>query len=231
MAERVATRLIQRAAEALLRRLNAWSERADDFLLHRRLQQAGVAEVASIPTWTAGRELRALYELAAACHPGARALEIGSYLGASTCYLAAGLAGVDGHLFCVDTWHNETMPEGERDTFAEFCENTKGVRDRITAIRKRSDEVGLEIPAPVNLAFIDGDHSYSAVKRDFELVQRLLGEDGVVVFHDCSNSDYEGVTRVIGEAVASGEWMIAGFLRTLLWMRRAKWCPTGRGHP
>jgi predicted O-methyltransferase YrrM len=35
-----------------------------------------------------------------------------------------------------------------------------------------------------DLIFIDGDHRYVGVKRDFELYSRLLSERGAVLFHD-----------------------------------------------
>jgi predicted O-methyltransferase YrrM len=35
-----------------------------------------------------------------------------------------------------------------------------------------------------DLIFIDGDHSYDGVKKDFELYQELLSPRGYIVFHD-----------------------------------------------
>lgn len=35
-----------------------------------------------------------------------------------------------------------------------------------------------------DLIFIDGDHSYEGVKRDFELYQELLSPRGHIIFHD-----------------------------------------------
>ena len=35
-----------------------------------------------------------------------------------------------------------------------------------------------------DLIFIDGDHSYEGVKRDFELYKDLLSDRGVILFHD-----------------------------------------------
>jgi len=116
------------------------------------------------------------------------------------------------------------MPEGELDTFPEFQKNTSGLKQHITIIRKRSEEIDYsDIKAPLNLVFIDGDHSYAAVKTDFECVQKWLAEDGIIAFHDFSNIDYEGVTRVVGEALASGKWMIAGQVDSLVWIKLAKW--------
>ncbi len=188
------------------------------------LQEAGVPKTHEIFTYTNIRELKALYELASNCSQGAVALEIGSHLGASSCYIAAGLKKVDGHLFCVDTWQNETMPEGELDTFTEFQKNTNGVKQQITQVRKRSEEIDADdFQVPLNFVFIDGDHSYTAVKRDFESLEKFLAEDAIIAFHDFSNIYFEGVTRFVGEALASGNWMIAGYVDTLVWIKRAKW--------
>jgi predicted O-methyltransferase YrrM len=190
-------------------------------------RESGIPHVDSIRTDTDRTELMALYHLASSCPPEATALEIGSYLGASSCYLVAGLSKINGHLYCVDTWRNETMPEGARDTYAEFLMNTKRVHQWITPIRKRSSEVTVkDIPAPIHLAFIDGDHCYDAVKHDFTMVKDRLATDGIIAFHDFGYVDFEGVSRVLGEALASGEWMMEGMIGNLAWITPARWTRT-----
>jgi predicted O-methyltransferase YrrM len=200
------------------------ADRVENLKWKKRLQDAGIPKANEIFTYTNIRELRALYNLASTCPQGAIALEIGSHLGASSCYIAAGLAQINGYLFCVDTWHNETMPEGEQDTYAAFQKNTYGVRQQITPVKKKSDEVSIsDIKVPLNFVFIDGDHSYEGVRNDFDLVQQWLAKDGIIAFHDFSNSYFEGVTRVIGEALASGKWMIVGQVDSLVWIKPAQW--------
>jgi predicted O-methyltransferase YrrM len=207
----------------LLRYFRGRADYLDTLLFERSMDAKGLAHARSIRSWTAPRELRALFDLAAAAPPDAIAMEIGSYLGASSCYLAAALAPKGGRLFCVDTWTNETMPDGERDTFAEFMSHTRPVSANITAIRRRSEELSEgDIPGPVNLAFIDGDHGYDAVRRDFEIVRRRLAPDGIVAFHDFGDPQFPGVTRVVGEALATGDWMQRGLMRTLAWITPAR---------
>jgi predicted O-methyltransferase YrrM len=207
-------------------RLKKYSGIVDSRLEKERLAAAGLAHVDSIATDTDEIELHTLYRLASCCPPGAAALEIGSYLGASACYLAAGLARQSGHLYCVDTWHNETMPEGHRDTFAEFLANTHNFSYLITPVRKKSSELTLgDVSIPLRLVFIDGDHSYPAVKGDFTLASQWLADDGVIVFHDFGYEYFEGVSRVLGEALASGEWVMAGFVGCLAWIKPACWSP------
>ena len=36
----------------------------------------------------------------------------------------------------------------------------------------------------LDLLFIDGDHTYQGVKRDFELYGRLVGRNGIIGLHD-----------------------------------------------
>lgn len=188
-------------------------------LRRRQLADAGLGSAMQIPTHMSQAELDVLYDLAAGLSDGAHVLEIGSYVGASATRLAAGLSLVEGHLYCVDTWANETMPEGERDTFAEFQRNTAAASARITMVRKRSDELtASEIALPLDFAFIDADHSYPAVRADFALARDRLKDGGMIAFHDCTY--FEAVSRVLGEVLATGEWQLLGNVDSLVWLRK-----------
>ena len=196
--------------------------RADDFALRRDLRSAGLKNVGSIKTWTSPTELKALYDLALSRPPGTGALEVGSYLGASTCYIAAALARRGGMLTCIDTWQNQTMPEGERDTYGEFLRNVAPIKDRLVLVRKRTEDVvPADLGGPFHLIFLDGDHSYAAVQADFQKVAPFLAPGGIIAFHDAR--DFSGVSRTIGEALACGEWQVMGVVENLLWIRRAEW--------
>lgn len=189
-------------------------------LIKLALRQRGLAGAYKIPTFTVREELEMLFELAHECRPDARVLEIGSYLGASTCFLAAGLRGSHASIVCIDTWQNQTMPDGIRDTFAVFGKNVKAIRHQLTLVRKSSSEVAPgELGGQFDLVFLDGDHSYKQTRADFELVSSLVALSGVLAFHD--SLFYEGVSRVIGEALASAGWQIGGTVRNLTWLKRA----------
>jgi predicted O-methyltransferase YrrM len=204
----------KRAAHGVHRRINSFS-------IQRALESRGLGESSRIQTFTAPDELEMLFQLARGIKPDARVLEIGSYLGASTCYLAAGLRGANATITCIDTWQNQTMPEGVRDTFAEFGKNLQPVRQRLTLIRKPSRDVTpKELDGQFDLVFLDGDHSYEPTRADFNLVASLISSDGVLAFHD--SIYFEGVSRVIGEALASAKWQIGGHVRNLFWIKPAK---------
>lgn len=208
---------------AAIFRLRGWANRLDLSLLDRRLRRQGLGNVSSIKTWMTNQELKQLYELASSCPLGAVGLEVGSYLGASSCYLAAALAAREGRLICVDTWQNDAIAgEQQRDTLAEFEANVAAVRSHITTIRKRSEDLlAAEVGHELHLVFLDGDHSYAAVSHEMRFFTPLITDDGYLIFHDAVAM--EGVARTIGEALASGEWKLEGLVHNLLWLRKTKW--------
>lgn len=67
-----------------------------------------------------------------------------------------------------------------------------------------SKKVGYDFA--LRLAFIDGDHSYAAVAKDIEIVERYLSSDGWICFDDAFTS-YDGVNEAIQRhIIGSGEY-------------------------
>ena len=130
-------------------------------------------------------------------------LEIGSYVGASACCFGAAIKSLgSGKVYCVDTWSNDAMTEGSRDTWRDFTTNTANYRDYIVPIRGFSTDVVEDVAShtrSLDLLFIDGDHSYEGVKADWSAYKRFLKPGAIVVFHDWGWA--EGVQRVIREDV------------------------------
>lgn len=58
--------------------------------------------------------------------------------------------------------------------------------DRVNLIKGYSTDILPIISEKFDFIFIDGNHSYSATKKDFELVEPLLALGGQVAFHNCS---------------------------------------------
>ena len=146
------------------------------------------------------KERIVLYELALTASSVA---EIGSYVGASACCLgAAAKRNNDGRIICIDTWNNDAMTEGGRDTWREFSKNTAPYADYIIPVRGFSTEVVERVgkeSGGLDLLFIDGDHSYEGVKADWDAYKSLLKPGAVVVFHDYGWAD--GVQKVVKENV------------------------------
>lgn len=147
-------------------------------------------------------EKRKLFDLATKVKDGGYALEIGSYLGASACFIAAGLRDNYSKLLCIDTWENDAMSEGRRNTENEFDENTKQFQKKIVKIKGYSYHVVNKvknITTSIDLLFIDGDHSFKGCKADWVLYSPFLKQGSIVVFHDYGWA--EGVKKVIEEHV------------------------------
>lgn len=140
------------------------------------------------------REGLLLYMLARrAAHVG-NVVEVGSYLGKSTWYLARGLidAGSPYRVVSID-------PHPE-DHYDRYLANIRagGVADRVEPHVGYSYDVVRGFDRPVGLVWIDGDHEYAAVQRDFEDWFPHLAEGGWIAFHDTVNM-WQGPTRVVRE--------------------------------
>jgi predicted O-methyltransferase YrrM len=115
-------------------------------------------------------------------------VEIGSARGRSTCYIAMALKeNGRGTLYAIDP-HTETdwNDHLSRDTY-DILERNIAALDlcgQVQILRAFSEEVARSWNSPIDLLFIDGDHSYDGVKRDWELFAHHLSPFGVAVFHD-----------------------------------------------
>ena len=54
----------------------------------------------------------------------------------------------------------------------------------IRLIKGDSAQVLLELREVFNLIFIDGNHTYNATRRDFELSTRIFADDGIIALHN-----------------------------------------------
>lgn len=140
-----------------------------------------------------------LYKLAYSLEENATIVEIGSYLGASSSFLASAAKEKKHTVYCVDTWKNEGMSEGERDTFREFCKNIEPLKDNIRILRGKSADIAKTFNEKIDLLFIDGDHSYESVKTDVQSWLPKLKDGGIIVSHDYRWA--EGVKRVVDEYI------------------------------
>jgi len=148
------------------------------------------------------------------------AVEIGSYLGASSCFIAKGLCRNNGSkLYCIDTWGNHAMTYDvedksdnkliEQDTYLTFKKNTAKHRDKIIELKGWSTDVIHELKNKIDkidYLFIDGDHNYLGVKKDWIMYSPLLVDGSIVIFHDTGWA--EGVKRVIHEDVLNVSTLI-----------------------
>jgi len=153
-------------------------------------------DLKDIPGYLHPLECRFLYWLANRVSAGGVALEVGSFKGKSSANIAAGLSA-GSRLVCVDTWMNDAMPyDSNADVFSEFEQNVRQYADRIDTHRNTSVTVSESWNQPIDLLFIDGDHSYEGCSSDLESWMPFVRPGGYVALHDSAE---RGVVKAIEE--------------------------------
>ncbi|MEX0924380.1 MAG: class I SAM-dependent methyltransferase [Candidatus Paceibacterota bacterium] len=165
-----------------------------------------------------------LYRMMINHHKLGVALEIGSYRGASTAVIAQGLIDSKRNpetsvfLYCIDTWNNDAMSEGQQDTFESFQETTDPWKDIIKTIQGNSHHVAVPENSTFDLVFIDADHSYEACRKDADKFAPYVRDGGCLIFDD--HISFSGVTRVVGELLAGGHWYVIDSCKNTIALRR-----------
>lgn len=141
-----------------------------------------------IQTQTTRCERLGLFKLARLLPNGAQVIEIGSFVGASTCCLAAGAQGRGITVHAVDT-HEMTRvggtPSGqERNTLAEFQNNITPYADSIQLHIGRSTDRVSDFSEQVHMLFIDAGHNWESVVADLNAYMPLLQDQGIIAMHD-----------------------------------------------
>jgi predicted O-methyltransferase YrrM len=145
--------------------------------------------------WVAGVEGALLYCLAKKSSASGVIVEIGSWKGRSTVFLANGSkAGPQVRVYAIDP--HEGNGGDQRltviPTFDEFKKNIANAQAEniVIPIVKTSKEAANVFQEPCALIFVDGSHEPDSVKQDFALWYPKLIEGGIIAFHD--TLDYVG---------------------------------------
>ena len=145
-------------------------------------------------------------------------VEIGSYRGGSAVFLGRGsLDGARVPVYAVDPHKNFTGvlggvfgPKDRTAFYRAMLEH--GCSEIVSLINLSSEVFAPNWKEPVSLLWIDGDHRYPGVKRDFELWVPHLAAEAIVVFDDAMDPNL-GPRPLIDELTASGnfeEIMVVG---------------------
>lgn len=174
-----------------------------------------VAVAIAAKGWLSPEEGNALYQLARAA--SGPIVEIGSYCGKSTVWLAAGAAETGGVVVAVD--HHRGNPEmgpgrdchdpdvidqdGAHDTLLEFRRTIRraGVGPHVMAVVAPAEMAVRFWSQPIGMLFIDGDHSYDGCRSDYKNWAPLIVAGGALVFHDAT---IPAIDQVTSEAAADG---------------------------
>lgn len=178
--------------------------------IKHRLQEIGPA-IDAIKGWLDPNAGGVLYQLARLVAPTSTVVELGSWKGRSTAWLAHGLRDRgDGRVVAVDTWAGtDNEPEhaqllagyGPDQLFEEFRGNLRGLglEAQVEPWRMTTLEAARrwDRGATIGLLHIDADHSYEGVRADFEHWAPFVAPRGIVVFDDVPT--WPGPTRLVTE--------------------------------
>lgn len=146
---------------------------------------------------------RELYRLACLTPTDGTIVELGAYKGRTAITMA--MSGRQ--VWTIDHFQAEwfefnPLPDHRIGNFSaqEIREHADRYGVRVHVLDAETDEAARFWMAtnkpPISMLFIDADHHYEAVKRDFELWSRFCTEDAIIVFDD---SLWTGVMQLLME--------------------------------
>ncbi len=178
---------------------------------------------------------------AAASVPEAPLLEVGTYCGKSTLYLAAAARGAGTVVVTVDhhrgseenqpgwEWHEPDLVDvelGVMDTLPHFRRNihTAGLEDVVVAVVGSSPTVARWWNTPCALVFIDGGHGEEPAATDYRCWVPWVAPGGILAVHDVFPDPAEGgrppYECIYLPALASGDFTEVGAVGSLRLLQR-----------
>lgn len=146
-----------------------------------------------------GEAMYALFGICRAIKPET-VVEIGSARGYSTCAMAfACQQNGRGKVYAIDPhlpndWVDGKVNQAHASMIDDVSQNYDFLLSRLhdynlspswcEVIRATSSEASRSWAKPIDFLFIDGDHTYEGVKRDFEMFRPWLRKFSLVAFHD-----------------------------------------------
>ena len=146
-------------------------------------------------------------------------LEIGRYWAGSTVLLATATHGSRVKIISVDVVDYDDEPSQYVDEWLNDYEE----KERID-IRTENSYTMKNVP--LSMLFVDGDHSYEGVKKDFIHHWNYL--NGPCLAHDYTDPTCEGVTRFIDEWIEEGYAEIIEQKQTMIVLKKLKDYEGGR---
>jgi hypothetical protein len=124
-------------------------------------------------------------------------VEVGVAEAKSTDWLCRGAKLRGGRVYGYDLWdthgvNNQFQHWSTKEKCEAYLQSKGHSNFELTKINTRTPEFVelIKIKHPViDLAFIDGCHSYDGIKNDFDAIYPQLSDSGVIVFHDTMSID------------------------------------------
>jgi len=144
-----------------------------------------------------------LFETAKALPDNAIIVEIGGYLGRSTCSLAFGCVGSRKYVCTIDPFADFVWLGGRNPNFFETWQNNirkNNLLRYVIPLVGFSQDVAKIWAKPIDFLFIDGSHQYEDVLADFNNFYSYVVPGGIVALHDVEKG-HPGVVKVWNQHV------------------------------
>jgi len=139
-------------------------------------------------TQTSSREREALQKYAS----GAKtAVEIGVFEGVNTVIISQAL-DKNGKTYGIDPFFRGALGLSYHKMIARLHLKRNGVYGKTQLIEKFSYDAADDISGLVDFIFIDGDHSYEGIRKDWQLFPDKLRKGGIMALHDTSIGPNDG---------------------------------------
>jgi len=124
-------------------------------------------------------------------------VEVGVAEAKSTDWLCRGAKLRGGRVYGYDLWdthglNNQFQHWSSKEKCEAYLQSKGHVNYELTKINSKTPEFHELIKSKhpvIDLAFIDGCHSYDGIKNDFDAIYPQLSATGVIVFHDTMSID------------------------------------------
>ena len=165
-----------------------------------------------------------MYHFGQKCTGKGVIVEIGSWKGKSTMLLARGSIKNSGaKVYAVDTFEGTCeTPFKKQNTLKEFKKNIRlaKVNYLVKPLVGFSTDIAKTFKEPIEILFIDGDHSYNGIIADINSWTPKLINNGWILFHDTSNNN---VLRAVKEKIInSNNYSTIGFIGSIIFAKKAK---------
>ena len=208
---------------------------ADPVRYGRLGRYLGIA--ATIPGWTRGDEAVEVARVACGLPKGAVVVELGAFLGCSTVLLAGArrVAGsgcvfsidpfdASGDPFSAPVYHTilAQLPGTLRGAYEENIARA-GLTDFVVTQVGRAEEVVNHWTLPIDMLFMDGDHTRESARAVYDAWSPFLKIGGVLAVHSTTSTEehHDGFHILAREMVIAPRWSQKRLVRTTTFARKA----------
>lgn len=162
--------------------------------------------------------------------------EVGTWKGKSAYVLGSAAKAVRGRLYCIDPFtavgdavsaraYQESLIASDLSLYDQFLANIKkyGLQDVVTPICQTSSDAINHFPeCQIDLLFIDGNHDFDYVVKDYLLWHPLIKKNGHIIFHDVGAKHTQGPRKVVEKYIyANAQWADVRMVGEMVVARKA----------